>query len=112
MFRRLLIRLVAFAAAGGSSLADDFVSYEQVPDAVRRTVEENRGAGVVQQVEVFPFGKVKLYKVQVAINGVPEREIEVAETGKLIRVDDLGTSPAPDQDDGDDEDMGSQVPRS
>lgn len=108
MLRRLLIGVVALAAAASSSLADDFVSYDQVPDAAKRTIEENRGAGLVQQVEVFSFGKVKLYKVQVAINGVPEREIEVAETGKLIRVDDLGTSPAPDQDDGDDgESMGN-----
>jgi hypothetical protein len=107
MFRRLLIGLAALAAAAGSLFADEFVSYDQVPDAAKRTIEENRGAGVVQQVEVFPFGKVKLYKVQVAINGVPEREIQVAETGKLIRVDDLGTSPAPDQDDGDDEGNGS-----
>jgi hypothetical protein len=106
MFRRWLIGLVTLAAAG-SSLADEFVSYDQLPEAAKRTIEENRGASVVQQVEVFPFGKVKLYKVQVAINGVPEREIEVAETGKLIRVDDLGTSPAPDHDDGDDEGMGS-----
>ncbi|MBV9997578.1 MAG: hypothetical protein JO015_00535 [Verrucomicrobia bacterium] len=102
MFRRWLIGLVALAAAG-SSLADDLVSYEAVPDAVKRTVEANRGAGTVQQVEVFPFGNVKLYRVQVAVNGVPERELQVAETGKLIRFDEFGTSPAPDQDDGDDE---------
>lgn len=100
MSRRLLIGLTALAA-GGSLLADDLVSYEQVPEAVKRTVDANRGAGTVQQVEVFPFGNVKLYKVQVVVNGVPDREIEVAENGKLIRVDDLGTSPAPDQDDGD-----------
>jgi len=106
MLRRLLIGLVALTGAG-SLFADDLVSYEQVPEAVKRTVEENRGVGTVQQVEVFPFGNVKLYKVQVAINGVPEREIQVAETGKLIRVDDIGTSPASDQDDGDDEDMGN-----
>lgn len=105
MFRRWLIGLVALAelAAAGISLADDLVSYGEVPDAVKRTVEANRGAGTVQQVEVFPFGNVKLYKVQVAINGVPEREIQVAENGKLIRVDDLGTSPMPDRDDDDDE---------
>ena len=90
-------------AAAGLSLADDLVSYEQVPEAVRRTVEENRGVGEVQQVEVFPFGGAKLYKVQIAINGAPVREIQVAESGKLIRVDDLGASPAPAEDDGDDE---------
>jgi hypothetical protein len=79
MLRRLLIGLVALAAgAASSSLADDLVSYDQVPDAAKRTIEENRGAGTVQQVEVFPFGKVKLYTVLVAINGVPEREIPVA----------------------------------
>jgi hypothetical protein len=105
MFRRLLFGVVTLAAAAGRLLADDLVSYERVPEAARRTIEENRGAGVVQQVEVFPFGNVKLYKVQVGINGVPEREIQVAETGKLIRVDELGTSPAPDQDD--DQDNGS-----
>ena len=103
MFRRFLIGLTALAAPV-SLLADDLVSYEQVPDAVKRTVEENRGAGTVRQVEVFPFGNVKLYKVQIVVAGVPEREIQVAETGKLIRVDELGTSPAADQDDdGDDE---------
>jgi hypothetical protein len=105
MFRQLLIGVLALAAAG-LSLADDLVSYDQVPEAVRRTVEENRGAGAVQQVEVFPFGDATLYKVQIAINGAPVREIQVAETGKLIRVDELGTSPAPDEDDGDDEDNG------
>ncbi|MBV8898546.1 MAG: hypothetical protein JOY92_00320 [Verrucomicrobia bacterium] len=106
----MLIGLAALAAAGSLSLpsfADDFLSYDQVPDAAKRTIEENRGAGVVQQVEVFPFGKVMLYKVQVAINGVPEREIEVAETGKLIRVDDLNPSPAAGQENDDNDDEGS-----
>jgi hypothetical protein len=105
MFRQVLIGLMTLAAAS-VSLADDLVSYDRVPEAVRRTVEENRGAGVVQEVEVFPFGNVKLYKVRVAINGVPEREIEVAENGKLIRVDDLDPSPAPDQNGDEDEDEG------
>ena len=85
--------------AAGSLRAQD-LNYDQVPAAVRRTVEENRGAGVVRHVEVFPFGNVKLYKVQVTINGEPSEEIEVAENGKLIRVDPLGTPVEPDGDDG------------
>jgi hypothetical protein len=73
MFRALAVAAMALAAAGFLRAQD--LNYDQVPEAVHRTVEDNRGGGVVQQVEVFPFGDAKLYKVLIAIDGQPVREI-------------------------------------
>ncbi|MBV9491036.1 MAG: hypothetical protein JO069_15140 [Verrucomicrobia bacterium] len=101
MFRAWVIAATLLVLMG-VALAED-INYDQVPEAVRRTVEQNRGAGEVQpRVEVFPFANVKLYRVQIALGGEPVREIEVAETGKLIRIDELRKPAAGAEDDDDD----------
>lgn len=81
--RKVLLCLVAVA---GVALADDLGA---LPEAARRTVEANRGVGTVTHVEAFDWGKARIFRVEIEVNGVPDREIQVADTGKLIRVDDL-----------------------
>jgi hypothetical protein len=80
---KLLICLMATCAV---ALADDLSS---LPEAARRTVEANRGTGSVTHVEAFDWGKVRIFRVEIGVGGVPDREIQVADTGKLIRIDDL-----------------------
>ncbi len=72
-----------------------------LPPAVQRTVDANRGNGVISKVEPFSFGNATIYRIEIAVDGVVRRELEVADTGKLIRDDDL--SP-PDPNEGADDD--------
>jgi hypothetical protein len=94
---RLLILLFS-AAIPLLALADD-VPLESLPQAVRETIETEKGDGVVRSAESYGWGNVIIYRVEIDIGGVPDLELQIAGNGKLIRVDRL-------QDEKDDDDQG------
>jgi hypothetical protein len=62
---------------------------DSLPQAVRETIEMEKGEGVVQSAESYEWGNVTIYKVEIDVEGVPTLELQIAGNGKLIRVDDL-----------------------
>ena len=69
-------------------LAED-TPLDSLPQAVRETIEMEKGDGVVQSAERYEWGDVTIYKVEIDVEGVPTLELQIAGNGKLIRVDDL-----------------------
>lgn len=62
---------------------------ESLPLAVRETIDMEKGDGVVKSAESFGWGDATIFKVEIDVGGVPTLELQIAENGKLIRVDSL-----------------------
>ncbi len=84
---RLLI-LLFFTAIPLLSFADD-IPLESLPQAVRETIDTEKGDGVVRSAESYDWGNVIIYRVEIDVDGVPDLELQIAGNGKLIRVDSL-----------------------
>jgi hypothetical protein len=91
------IFLCVFTA--GSRLLADEVPLEQLPRVVLETVEMEKGDGTAKSADRYSWGNTTIYKIEIDLNGAPELELQVAENGKLIRIDRL----QPEMDDGDEE---------
>jgi hypothetical protein len=70
------------------SYADE-VPLASLPQAVRETIEMEKGDGVARSAESYGWGNVVIYQVEIDVEGVPELELQIAENGKLIRIDRL-----------------------
>ena len=70
------------------------VTLEQLPPAVRKTIEKEAGGNKIEEIEKETKDGKTVYEAEVTIDG-KEWEIEVAEDGKLI-------SKAEDKEDDDD----------
>lgn len=70
------------------------VTLEQLPPAVRKTIEKEAGGNKIEEIEKETENGKTVYEAEVTIDG-KEWEIEVAEDGKLI-------SKAEDKEDDDD----------
>jgi len=81
-------------------LADD-TPLDSLPQAVRETIDMEKGDGVVKNAESYGWGDATIFKVEIDVEGVPTLELQIAENGKLIRVDPLQ---AEKDDDGEDDD--------
>jgi hypothetical protein len=92
---RAFIILGIFAA--GSHLLADEVPLDQLPHAVQETVEMEKGDGTAKSADSYTWGNTTIYKIEIDLHGVPELELQVAENGKLIRIDRL--QPEMDNDD-------------
>jgi len=79
-------------------LADD-APLDSLPQAVRETIDMEKGDGVVKSAERYGWGDATIFKVEVDVGGVPALELQIAGNGKLIRVDNLQIEK---DDDGDD----------
>ena len=86
---RLLVLLLLLAMPF-LLLAEDS-PLESLPQAVRETIETEKGDGVVKSAESYDWGKVTIFKIEIDVNGIPARELQIAGNGKLIRADDLRT---------------------
>jgi hypothetical protein len=64
-------------------------SVESLPLAVRETIDMEKGDGVVKSAESFDWGDTTIFKVEIDVGGVPALELQIAENGKLIRIDSL-----------------------
>jgi len=69
-------------------LAED-TPLDSLPQAVRETIDMEKGDGVVKSAESYVWGEATIFKVEIDVNGVPTVELQIAGNGKLIRVDDL-----------------------
>jgi hypothetical protein len=74
-------------------------SLDSLPQAVRETVETEKGDGVAAKAETFIWGAITIYSVEIDFDNVPTLELQIADNGKLIRVDRL--QPEKEDEDGD-----------
>ena len=88
------------------SLADD-TPPDSLPQAVRETVDMEKGDGVVKSAESYGWGEATIFKVEIDVDGVPTLELQIAGNGKLIRVDHL----QPEKDDDDEEESPQGSPQ-
>jgi len=100
----LLLGLVTFPVfAEDDADADDdddnevTVKLADLPAAVRKTLEKEAAGGKIGEIEKETENGKTTYEADVTING-EEREIEIAEDGKLI------SNEADDEEDDDDDD--------
>ena len=84
---RLLIFLFS-AAIPLLAFADD-VPLETLPQAVRETIDAEKGDGVVRSAESYGWGNITIFRVEIDVDGVPGLELQIAGNGKLIRIDRL-----------------------
>ncbi len=82
------------------SFADD-VPLDSLPQAVRETIEMEKGDGVVKSAESFGWGDALIFKVEIDVDGLPALELQIAGNGKLIRVDNLQEEKNDDNDNDD-----------
>jgi FdhD protein len=86
-FMRLLILLFS-TALPLLSFADD-VPLESLPQAVRETIDTEKGDGVVRSADSYGWGNVTIFRVEIDVDGIPDLELQIAGNGKLIRIDRL-----------------------
>jgi hypothetical protein len=85
---RLLLLLLS-SAIPVLSLADS-VPLESLPPAVRETIDNEKGDhGVARSAESYAWGNIVLFSVEIDVDGVPDLELQIAQNGKLIRIDRL-----------------------
>jgi hypothetical protein len=70
------------------SFADD-VPPDSLPQAVRETIEMEKGDGVVKSADSYSWGNATIFRVEIDVEGVPDLELQIAGNGKLIRADRL-----------------------
>lgn len=76
----------------------DEPSVDSLPAAVANTLKAESGNGIVRTIETFQWGDSTIYKIAIDQNGQPYLELEIADTGRLVRVDRLAMN---DADEGD-----------
>ena len=85
---RSLVLLLPILALPFASFADD-VPLESLPQAVRETIDMEKGDGVAKSADSYGWGNVTIFRVEIDLQGVPDLELQIAGNGKLIRVDRL-----------------------
>ena len=86
--RRAVLWLSVVLVAG--RVQADEVPIGSLPQPVVETANQNKGSGTIQRAESYPWGKVIIYKIEIDLDGKPDLELQIADNGKLIRVDQLG----------------------
>ncbi|MBV9105035.1 MAG: hypothetical protein JO313_03335 [Verrucomicrobia bacterium] len=81
--------LFLFVTAMPLLLLAEGTPLDSLPQAVRETVELEKGDGVVKRTESYAWGNVTIFKIEIDRGGVAALELQIAGNGKLIRVDDL-----------------------
>jgi hypothetical protein len=94
---RCFLFIVVLIAIGPFAWADE-PSVDSLPAAVANTLKAESGNGTVRTIETFRWGDSTIYKIAVDQNGQPYLELEIADTGRLVRVDQLAVN---DADEGD-----------
>jgi hypothetical protein len=79
----------------------DEVPIDSLPQPVVETANKNKGSGTIQHAESYPWGKATIYKVEIDLDGKPDLELQIADNGKLIRIDQVRepTDESPDSTD-------------
>jgi len=94
---RLIVLL--FAVAMPTVLLADDTPLDSLPQAVRETIEMEKGDGVVKSAESFGWGDATIFKIEIDVDQLPALELQIAGNGKLIRVDNLRVEKEDDSDD-------------
>lgn len=85
---RLRVLWIFLLSLAGMVQADE-VPIDSLPQPVVETANENKGSGTIQHAESYPWGNATLYKLEIDLDGVPDLELQIADNGKLIRMDRL-----------------------
>ena len=94
---RSLLLFVLVNVATCYCLADQ-PSVDSLPAPVANTLKAEAQNETVRSIETFQWGDSTIYKIAVDQNGQPYLELEIADTGRLVRVDQLAMSEAEDED--------------
>jgi hypothetical protein len=94
---RSLLLFVLVTVATCYCLADE-PSVDSLPAPVANTLRAEAQNGTVRSIETFQWGDSTIYKIAVDQNGQPYLELEIADTGRLVRVDQLAMNEADDED--------------
>ena len=86
---RRAVLWLSVVLVGGGVRADE-VPIDSLPHPVAETANQNKGSGTIQHAESYPWGKALIYKIEIDLDGKPDLELQIADNGKLIRVDQLG----------------------
>jgi hypothetical protein len=89
--------VVLLVVIGSFAVADE-PSVDSLPAAVANTLKAEAQNGTVRSIETFQWGDSTIYKIAVDQNGQPYLEVEIADTGRLVRVDQLAMNESEDED--------------
>jgi hypothetical protein len=85
---RFLVFWTFLLLVAGMVRADE-VPIDSLPQAVVETANQNKGSGTIQHAESYAWGNASIYKIEIDLNGLPDLELQIADNGKLIRIDQL-----------------------
>src|SRR3981081_1005008 len=94
---RYFLWIVVLIAVSPFALADE-PSVDSLPAPVANTLKAESGNGTVRTIETFQWGDSTIYKFAIDQNGQPYLELEIADTGRLVRVDQLAINEADEED--------------
>ena len=97
---RSLLFFILATVAGSLCLADE-PTVDSLPAPVANTLKTEAPNGTVRSIETFQWGDSTIYKIAVDQNGQPYLELEIADTGRLVRVDQLAMNEGEDEDNAD-----------
>jgi hypothetical protein len=94
---RSFLFIIVLSVVSSFVLADE-TNIDSLPAAVANTLKAEAANGTVRKIETFQWGDSTIYKIAVDQNGQPYLELEIADTGRLVRVDQLAISEADQED--------------
>jgi hypothetical protein len=97
---------IAFVCAFSSFSIADPPTVDSLPTPVANTLKAQAANGTIRNIETFQWGDSTIYKIAIDQNGQPYLELQIADTGRLVRVDQL----APEMSDTDEDDGASPTP--
>ena len=97
---RSFLLFVVMTAVISVSFADE-PSVDSLPAPVANTLKAEAANGTVRSIETFQWGDSTIYKIAVDQNGQPYLELQIADTGRLVRVDQLAMNEADEEDNAD-----------
>jgi hypothetical protein len=86
---RLACLLIGFTLIAAPIVRAQTQTLDSLPFAVHQTIDQEKGSGIPKLVDTYHWGDATVYCIEIDINGVPDTELHIADTGKLIRVDRL-----------------------
>jgi len=86
---RLLCLLIGLALATAPIARAQAQSLDSLPFAVHQTIDQEIGSGIPKLVDTYHWGETTIYCIEIDIEGVPDTELHIADSGKLIRIDRL-----------------------
>lgn len=92
MFRQWFF-LIALAILCVSQAIPCVAQEDSLPLPVREAVDRLRGTGIAKSIGQFQWGDATIYHIEIDKDGVPNLDLEIAENGKIIRVDQLQETP-------------------